>query len=246
MRLALLSDLHANLRALQACLADARRRGASDHAFLGDLVGYGAEPAQVVDTVRAMAGDGAIVLRGNHDDLAVAGATGASSGEAGARWTHSQLAPDQLDFLRNLPLDHRIGTALLVHASADAPASWPYVDSAPRARQCLDAADRPVVFCGHVHHQRLWYDGRRGDVMPFEPTTDAPVPLAPHRRWLATVGSVGQPRDGDTRAMYALWEPGPPARLAFCRVPYAHLDAAAAVRRAGLPPEYARRLEEGR
>lgn len=250
MRLALLSDLHANLLALQACLAHARAQGASRFAFLGDLVGYGAEPAQVLALVQQEAARGAIVLQGNHDLLAVQGTPGDTHGGAAAAWTHHQLDTAQRQWLASLPLTHRDGPALLVHASADNPAAWHYVDHPMRAVASLQAAcaDPGVryVFGGHVHHQRLFYAGRRGDLMPFDPSPGAPVPVGPHRQWLATVGSTGQPRDGDCRAMYALWEPPPVARLTFHRVPYDHLAAAQAIRRAGLPEHYARRLQEGR
>lgn len=250
MRLALLSDLHANLRAVQACLAHARAQGADRVAFLGDLVGYGAEPAEVVALVQQELARGGFALQGNHDALAVRGASGESAGAAGAAWTHAQLSVGQRAFLAGLPLHVVEGPALFVHASADAPAAWHYVDHPRRAAASLEAACAhpgvAYVFGGHVHHQRLFYAGRRGDLMAFDPSPGVPVPLGPHRRWLATVGSVGQPRDGDSRAMYALWEPPPVARLSFHRVPYDHLAAAAAIRRAGLPAQFADRLQEGR
>ncbi len=254
MRLALLSDLHANLRATQACLAHARAQGAGPVAFLGDLVGYGAEPAEVVDLVQAELAEGGFALQGNHDELAVRGVAAAgadaSAGAASAAWTHAQLTADQRAFLSALPLVHADGPALFVHASADAPAAWHYVDHPRRAAASLEAACAGpgvrYVFGGHVHHQRLFYAGRRGDLMAFDPVPGAPIPVGPHRRWLATVGSVGQPRDGDHRAMYALWEPTPVARLTFHRVAYDHQAAAAAIRRAGLPAQFADRLEEAR
>jgi predicted phosphodiesterase len=257
MRLALLSDIHANLRALQACLAHARAQGATHFAVLGDLVGYGAEPAAVVEAAMALAADGATVLQGNHDELAVRGQAAAltggalSYGEAGAAWTHEQLGSARRDYLAGLPLVATLGPLLLVHATADDPPAWHYADNAPRAARCLEAAStvhgRHCVFGGHVHEQRLWFDGRRGDPMPFTPTPGTPVALPRHRRWLATMGSVGQPRDGDPRAAYALWvDEGATPQLTFWRVPYDHIAAAEAVRRSGLPQEFARRLMEGR
>ena len=250
MKIALLSDVHANLRALEACLAHAAAQGAGRLAVLGDLVGYGAQPAEVVRRIRGLAGEGAIVLKGNHDECAVAPPAQARSlDQSGAAWTHEQLDQDALDFLSALPLTATIDTALLVHASADAPERWHYVDNERRAEASLDAAClmNPAlryVFCGHVHEQRLYFRGAGQGLMRFEPTPGVPIPVPPHRRWIATVGSVGQPRDGNTRAMYALFDTDR-AELTFHRVVYDHLAAAADIRAAGLPAWFAERLEAG-
>jgi diadenosine tetraphosphatase ApaH/serine/threonine PP2A family protein phosphatase len=246
--LALLSDLHANLHALRACLAHARAQGALRFAVLGDLVGYGAQPREVVDAVMALAREGAVVLRGNHDEAALAtpSALDANSSmqDASAGWTHGQLSAAQRDFLAALPVSARLDDALLVHASAHDPASWPYVDHPVAAERCLQAAAVTQVFCGHVHHQRLFYQGRGRGLLAFAPTPGIAVPLGSHRQWLATVGSVGQPRDGDPRAMYALFDAAR-RRLRFERVPYAHAAAGAAIRQAGLPAAFAERVERG-
>jgi diadenosine tetraphosphatase ApaH/serine/threonine PP2A family protein phosphatase len=101
------------------------------------------------------------------------------------------------------------------------------------------------VFGGHVHEQRLFFQGAGRGAMGFEPTAGVPIPLPRHRRWLATVGSVGQPRDGRRDAMYALFD-STSTRLVFLRVPYDHEAAARAIRQAGLPEFYAQRLALGR
>ena len=250
MRVALLSDLHANLRALDACLAHARAAGATGHAFLGDLVGYGPEPGAVVERVAALAAAGAPVVRGNHDEAALRAPLAQQTAEqVSAAWTHARLSPPQRAFLAGLPLTATLGDALLVHASAHEPSSWEYVDRPPLAQRCLRAAEvgwgRRQVFCGHVHEQQLYYRGADGRPHAFAPVPGVPVPLAAHRGWVALVGSVGQPRDGDPRAMYALLDLAQ-GRLAFHRVAYDHAGAAAAVRAAGLPEGFARRLERGR
>ncbi len=249
-KLALLSDLHANRQALEACLAHSRQAGATHIALLGDLVGYGGDPADVVSTAMGLAAEGATVLRGNHDEAALREPSRAETGEdLSAGWTHAQLTAPQREFLAGLPLTAQLDEVLLVHASADEPSQWHYVDNAARAERCLAAALTAPrvrhVFCGHVHHQRLYYSGRKQALMAFEPTPGVAVPLAAHRSWLATVGSVGQPRDGDPRAMYALFDAAQ-GRLTFHRVPYDHYAAAAAIRRAGLPDFFATRLEQGR
>jgi diadenosine tetraphosphatase ApaH/serine/threonine PP2A family protein phosphatase len=247
MKLALLSDLHANRHALQACLADARARAATQYAFLGDLVGYGGEPAAVLDTVMEMAAQGAWVVRGNHDDAALRPLANSDRADhAGAVWTASQLTPAQHEFLAGLPLALHREFMLLVHASACNPERWTYVEDSQRAADSLDmAGDASHVFGGHVHEQRLFFQGLVGKTMAFEPTVGVPVPVPRHRRWLATVGSVGQPRDGRSEAMYAFFDTDA-LTLAFLRVPYDYLAAASAIRAAGLPAANAVRLALGR
>ena len=250
MKIALLSDIHSNLRAFEACLAHARAAGVGRYAVLGDLVGYGAQPCEVVRRVRGLAEQGAIVLKGNHDAMVLDAQTPAQTlGEAGAAWTHAQLDASDRAYLAGLPLWAMEGPAYLVHASADAPDAWHYVDNQHRAAMSLDAAgaDPQVryVFGGHVHEQTLYFRTSTFKLMRFQPTPGVPIPLPPHRRWLATVGSVGQPRDGQTLAMYAIFDMDR-SELTFFRVAYDHLAAAADIRAAGLPEFFAQRLEQGR
>jgi diadenosine tetraphosphatase ApaH/serine/threonine PP2A family protein phosphatase len=250
MKLALLSDIHANLQALDACLQHAVQHGASRYALLGDLVGYGGDPVPVLERIMALAGDGAIVLQGNHDQMALnPPAQSDRLGEATSAWTHAQLTPAHRAFLAGLPLTARVDACLLVHASADAPEKWRYVDDERSAGASLAAATTDpgvrYVFGGHVHHQTLYYKGSGHGLMSFAPTSGVPIPTPAHRQWISTVGSVGQPRDGQPTAMYALFDLAH-ARLTFHRVPYDHMAAAAAVRHAGLPEFFAQRLEQGR
>jgi diadenosine tetraphosphatase ApaH/serine/threonine PP2A family protein phosphatase len=255
MKLALLSDIHSNRRALDACMEHARAQGAQRFAWLGDLVGYGADPGYVVQQAMALVADGHCVIGGNHDALAVnpprPGDKAASSVAAhGAGWTHDQLTPHEHAFLASRPLVAEVGGVLLVHASADAPERWRYVDNEAVAEQCLDAAtQRPGirhVFCGHVHKQTLYYRGTGRGLMRFAPQPGVAIPVAPRRQWVATIGSVGQPRDHDPRAMYALLDTEA-WLLRFERVPYDHAAAAAAIRATGAMPDYfAQRLEVGR
>jgi diadenosine tetraphosphatase ApaH/serine/threonine PP2A family protein phosphatase len=250
MKLALLSDIHANVQAFDACLEHARLAGCDRVALLGDLVGYGGDPVAVMERVTALADQGAVVLRGNHDALAVEPpAQSQQMGDATARWTHDQLSTAQRTFLAGCPLTATVGPCLLVHASADAPEKWRYVDDERSAAASLEAAllqpGIRYVFGGHVHHQTLYYKGSGRGLMPFQPTPGFAIPTPGHRQWIATIGSVGQPRDGRPTAMYALFDLEQ-ARLTFHRVPYDHAAAAASVRRAGLPEFFAKRIEEGR
>ena len=251
MKIALLSDLHANLPALDACLEHARAQGAEQFALLGDLVGYGADPGPVLDRVMQLVADGALCVRGNHDDAAVAPPPQAENlGDQSAQWTHPHLSAEQRAFLAGLPLTARMGPdALLVHASADGPERWHYVADSNAAERSMAAATQidpaiRYVFSGHVHEQALYFLTPTAKLMRFAPEPGVPVPVPTHRQWLGIVGSVGQPRDGDARAMYALFD-DTAKQITFYRVPYDHLAAAAAIRAAGLPGFYADRLEKG-
>jgi predicted phosphodiesterase len=247
MKIALLSDVHANLQALQACLQHAHSQGATQLAFLGDLVGYGGQPAAVLDVVMQLAAEGAWVIRGNHDTLAVQPpGTATTMDEVSAHWTHQHLSTDQRHYLQQLPLTLRDGNLLLVHASADAPQDWYYVDQPQRAALSLAAAGTEVryVMGGHVHQQTLFYRGTGRDLIDFKPTPGKAVPVSVRRQWLATVGSVGQPRDGRTDAMYTLFDRACQA-MTFYRVPYDYLAAAKAILATSLPEGFAQRLERG-
>ena len=246
MKLALFADIHSNLEALTACLAHAQGLGADRYAFLGDLVGYGADPVAVIDLIEQHAMTGAVVVLGNHD-AAVLGRhddTLNSNAQAAIAWTRAQLGARQREFLAGLPLTVRDGNVLFVHASAAAPEQWIYVTSLREAEDSMKVGDAGYIFCGHVHEQKLYYIGASGRPMPFRPVPGTPIPTGTHRRWLAIVGSAGQPRDHNNKACYALADLDR-ARLTFYRVPYDHGLAAQKIRAAGLPERVARRLERG-
>ena len=252
MKYALLSDIHSNLHALDACLAHAQTQGVERIALLGDLVSYGAFPSEVVARCQALQDEGAVVVRGNHEELVQThnvNTPNPSLGNQTAQWTHDQLSPAQRFWLETLPLTERVDEMFFVHASADAPERWRYVDDERIAALSLDAAcanpDVRYVFGGHVHQQSLYYRGTGRQLMAFKPTAGVPIPTPKHRRWIATVGSVGQPRDGNPRAMYAVFD-STAAKLTFHRVAYDHMAAARSIRQAGLPEFFAQRLETGR
>ena len=249
MKLALLSDIHSNLHALDACLAHARAQGAQRFAFLGDLVGYGAHPGAVLDRIMLLTEEGALVLKGNHDQGAVhPPVTPQTVGDQSAAWTHAQLTSAQRAWLDQLPMTLQVGSALLVHASVNEPALWRYVTDTRSAADSLDAAQEfsavRYVFGGHVHAQTLYYRGAESGLMPFRPQNGVAIPVPKHRHWLATVGSVGQPRDGNPQAMYTLFDPER-SQLTFHRVAYDNAGAAAAIRATALPEYFAQRLETG-
>ncbi len=249
MKLALLSDIHANLHALEACLTHAKTQGVQQFALLGDFVGYGGDPVAVVDRVMGLAEQGAWLVKGNHDEMSISPPSPIKNlGEISAPWTHAQLSQAQLAFLDALPLTQHRDTIFLVHASANEPAKWHYVYEKQAAADSLNAAlthpDVRYVFGGHVHRQKLYYRASNGKIMAFEPQAGVAMPVPGHRIWLATIGSVGQPRDANPLAMYALFDTQS-AQITFHRIPYDFQGAAAAIRRAGLPDFFAARLGLG-
>jgi diadenosine tetraphosphatase ApaH/serine/threonine PP2A family protein phosphatase len=246
MKIALLADVHANLEALTACLGHARAAGAERHAFLGDLVGYGADPAAVVEVIAGHAARGAIVVRGNHEQAVLDARASRMSRDAedAADWTRARLGAGHLAFLGALPLVARLGEAVFVHASAAAPEEFTYVRDAARAAESLEAAGATYVFSGHVHEPALYFTNAAGRVAAFTPTAGVPIRVPGHRRWLAIVGSAGQPRDGRPAACYGMADLER-RTLTFHRVPYDWGAAAAKIRAAGLPETLAWRLERG-
>jgi diadenosine tetraphosphatase ApaH/serine/threonine PP2A family protein phosphatase len=243
--IALLSDIHANIEALNACLKHAGENGAGRFAFLGDLVGYGADPQEVVAAVARHVAQGAIAVKGNHDEAIEtrAGYMNQSTKHS-IEWTRDTLSAEHKAFLSSLPLVTFEGATCFVHASAAAPARWDYVDTPDAARRSADAAQATHTFSGHVHEQALYFEGSKGKWSAFQPTPGNPVPVPGHRRWLALVGSVGQPRDGRPAAAYTLFD-AERERITFHRVPYDHLAAARKIRAAGLPETHAYRVEKG-
>jgi diadenosine tetraphosphatase ApaH/serine/threonine PP2A family protein phosphatase len=246
MKIALITDLHANREAVEAVLAHASDRGATRHAFLGDFVGYGADPGWVVDRVREFVSLGAVAVMGNHDAAVVMGSLPTMIPEARqvVEWTRAQLSGAQLDFLASLPMTAGGGDRLYVHANAYAPAEWGYVTGRTEAVRSLQATAARFTFCGHMHEPRLYHLTGTGKTGDFVPMAGTPIPLSMQRRWLAIPGSAGQPRDGNPAACYALFETDS-ATLTFHRVPYDVAAASAKIRLAGLPPRLADRLHHG-
>lgn len=248
MRIALLSDIHANRQAFEACLAAADAIGAQEFVVLGDIVGYGADPAWCVEQVQRLQDRGAVVIQGNHDAaVAAAGPELSMQSTAGqaVNWTRTQLDEAQRQWLGSLPLERTDEDRYYVHADASAPARWLYVEDQDDARTHFSACTARLSFCGHVHRPAL-YSQIPGDtrINRFAPSTDYPLPLLPRRNWLTVLGSVGQPRDGDPGAAWCLLDTTRD-ELRFLRTPY-DIDAAmAAIRAVGLPDSLAQRLAQG-
>ena len=239
MRVAVLSDIHANLPALDAVLADA---GDVDAIWqLGDVVGYGPDPDGVVDRLRSI---GAIGVRGNHDAAAVGG-TEIDWFNADARrameWTRSTIAPETRAWLAALPERRTTDGVELVHASPREPV-WEYVLSKDAARANLEVVNTPIGLHGHTHLPVAWVEDRhRIDLL--RPAAGESLELG-DRKALINPGSVGQPRDGDPMASYLVLDPGS-GRMTWHRVAYDVEAVQAAMRAVGLPASLAARLSVG-
>jgi diadenosine tetraphosphatase ApaH/serine/threonine PP2A family protein phosphatase len=245
-RIALLTDTHANLEALSACLEHARGREARQFVFLGDLVGYGADPGPVVNLVMAHVERGGVAVLGNHDLAVVRGPNEQMLPEAQTviHWTRRQLSDGQLEFLTRLPVTAEQDGRLYVHANAWAPARWEYITGVFDAGRSMRATPCRLTFCGHVHEPTLYHMTADGRVSEFVPVPGTGVPLGKRRHWLAIPGAAGQPRDGNPAACYALFDDASGVMTWF-RVAYDHESAARKIRAAGLPESFAARLQAG-
>jgi len=250
-RVLLLSDIHANIEALEACLASAPAYDVV--ANLGDIVGYGASPNEVIDRSRSL---GHIFVRGNHDKAA-AGLLNLEDfnplAAAAAVWTRDHLTPEHYQWLQELPhgpvILEGVPQAQLVHGSpADEDA---YVVSIGDALVPLLAVTTPLTFFGHTHLQGGFFangssaDGFRPEYRTVGQSESVALQLKSSTRYMINPGSVGQPRDGDWRAAYALFDTEAQV-VHFHRTPYNLKSAQERIFSANLPPRLATRLAAGR
>lgn len=240
MKIAILSDLHSNGDALDAVLLHARTEGAEEWWCLGDIVGYGAEPDKVVDLVREL---GAVTVAGNHD-WAASGLLSTRQfnkhAAFAAHWTAKNTSATNLAWLAGLPLVERRENARMVHATPSAPEEWNYCMRIEDALVELRSFDEMMCMIGHSHYAGVFEQD--GDDIRY--TRAAELRLRAGRRYLVNVGSVGQPRDGDPRAAYALYDTES-GLLRHVRVVYDVGAAQAKILAAGLPPFLASRLAAG-
>jgi diadenosine tetraphosphatase ApaH/serine/threonine PP2A family protein phosphatase len=244
--IALFADIHANRQAFAACLQQARSSGVERIVLLGDYVGYGADPEWTVRTVMDLVSRGAVAVRGNHDSAVGDHSEGLNiEAQIAMEWTRHQLGADERKFLEHLPLTRKDGDRLYVHSEASNPIAWKYVMGAADAARSIVATDAHLTFCGHVHRPALYTMSSAGRMSAFTPTSGEPIQLLSGRRWLAVVGSVGQPRDGNPSACYAQLDTDR-NELTFCRAAYDVEAAAERIRGQGLPAWLADRLSAGK
>lgn len=246
MRYLILSDIHANIDAFDAVLEHAS--GAWDRVLvLGDLVGYGAEPNAVVDRVKELAPEA--VIRGNHDKAACGIDDGSQFNHVArlaAIWTGSQLTPENLEYIRGLPMGPLQIDALTEICHGTPFDEDHYVFDGNDAALALRSASRPLCLFGHTHLPALFkvIEGTLEGVA-LDPDADNLIPLQRGGRYLVNVGSIGQPRDSDPRAGYGVLDDEARELRAF-RVPYPVERAQQRIVAAGLPASLANRLALGR
>ncbi|MFH1010772.1 MAG: metallophosphoesterase family protein [bacterium] len=222
MRIGFLSDIHGNVEALDVALAALQALRPERLYCLGDIVGYGANPNECIEKVRQTCQ--AVVL-GNHD-AALIGHTGIqyfnSYAQEAIVWTSKVITEENLAFLRGIPLALSLHGLLMVHATPRDPAHWDYIFSAREARRHFEVMEEPMAFIGHSHIPAEFSDEKTG-------------------RRIINIGSVGQPRDGDPRLCCGLFD-SEIGTFQCIREVYPVQDAAARIRRAGLPEFLAQRL----
>jgi len=250
MEVAILSDVHGNLEALTAVVEELERQCIRRVLFLGDAVGYGADPEPCLEILEKLAGR---FVAGNHDQAAAIEEESleyfSEEAAAGIRWTREALSPQGKDRLRRLPLDCLEGEMHLVHGSPHQPDRWHYVMAELDAEKGFAASDARVIFVGHSHVPAAFIEVecRRlftGVMRRVRAAQADSLRAEPRYRYIVNVGSVGQPRDGDPRACYATYDRESGA-CTLHRVAYDVERAAEKIKKAGLPPGLAERLQHG-
>jgi predicted phosphodiesterase len=247
MRYLVLTDIHANLEALDTCLMHARTRGYDDALVLGDLVGYGADPNAVVERVRAL--KPLALVRGNHDKVAcgLEQAEGFNAvARSAAKWTLDVLIPEYRNWLAALPQGPANVDDLVEICHGSPFDEDAYIFDELDAVRALKTAVRPLCLFGHTHYP-VTFELSEGSFESFGPSAsaEAELTLKTGAQYLVNPGSIGQPRDGDPRAAYAIVDTAQ-RKVELYRLKYPVEEAQAKVIRAGLPEVLAQRLAVGR
>lgn len=232
MRIAIISDIHSNLEALNSAFEAIDAQHADDIICLGDIVGYGASPNECVSLVRSRC---SMILQGNHDaaavDLSVANQFTLNA-QLSAIWTFGTLLPENKDFLRSLPQMKPRGDILFSHASPFEPEEWHYVISEFDTREAFQAFTERICFIGHSHIPVIFSE--LGKVYT----------ISELGRFIVNVGSIGQPRDANPNLSFGIFDTEPWSYQNM-RVKYDVDAAAEKIRKAGLPRALAERLYQG-
>lgn len=241
MRYAIFSDIHANLEALEAAAAHAQDRAVGEWVVLGDSVGYGANPNECLEWVLGHAGK---TVNGNHEMALLQPSLRAAfnpAARAAIEWTASAIDGTLLERVRGLPYVASAEDAVFVHGSLDAPAAFRYLFSFDDALGTFAAMKTAVCFVGHTHVPGCFCESQRSArrLLP------GLLALKPGERTILNPGSVGQPRDGDPRLAYGIYDSAQ-RTFEILRLPYDNIKAAEKIRKAGLPRFLADRLAAGK
>lgn len=247
MRYLVLTDIHANLEALETCLADARARGYDEVLVLGDVVGYGADPNRVIDVVQEL--KPVAIVRGNHDKIAC-GFEQADSfnvvARAAARWTLDALTPERRDWLAALPQGPTSVDDLIEICHGSPFDEDAYIFDELDAIRALKTSSRPLCLFGHTHYPVAFcLTDKEVEASGPSAGRETRLALEDGSKYLVNPGAVGQPRDGDPRAAYAIADTDR-RRVELFRLDYPVEEAQAKVIKAGLPDVLAQRLALGR
>lgn len=240
MRIALFGDIHANLEALQAVLKDAAGQGVTQYVCLGDIVGYNADPIACLDVVREL---DCPTVKGNHDEVASGSHSLENMNPTAAtalQWTREQLDDDRRLWLARLRMVRQVADFTVVHSTLDQPAGWNYVTNRFDAMANFSYQFTRVCFHGHTHVPRVYLKTDRVSEVPAES-----VEIENAAKYFINIGSVGQPRDGDWRACYVIYDLDHKLAV-FRRVEYDLEKAQRKILAAGLPESLAERIAEGR
>ncbi len=240
MKFAIIADIHANLEALEAVLADAQAQKVTHYACLGDVVGYNANPKECLDIIRAM---GMPCVKGNHDEYCSTDSPLDGFNPAAAHaveWTRRQLTPEDRQWLRDLKYLRLVTSFSIVHATLDAPQRWGYVFDKLAAAASLTYQNTSVCFFGHTHVPVAFVRDsvvRGGSYSKFK--------VEPGKKYFVNVGSVGQSRDGVAKATYVIYDLDTQT-IELRRLDYDMAKTQAKILAAGLPKRLAERLALGR
>ncbi len=240
MRFAIFSDIHANLEALEAVLADARQRKCTHFVCLGDVVGYNANPHECLERVREL---DCPTVKGNHDEQASISRFPTDFNQLAERaikWTRDKLTEKDKQWLRDLPFQKQVRDFTIVHATLDTPEQWGYVFNNLDAAASFTYQHTTICFFGHTHVPMVFIrdEGVRRELIDH-------VRIEPTKKYFINVGSVGQPRDGNWRAAYCVYDVENNL-VQQIRVKYDLATAQKKVIEAGLPRPLAERLAMGR
>lgn len=240
MRFAILSDIHANLEALNAVLADAQAQACTHYVCLGDVVGYNANPSECVKIIQELE---CPVVKGNHDEQAsiIASIEGFNElAEEAIDWTRNQLSADDKAWLADLRLTRQVRDFTIVHATLDTPGQWDYVFDDLDAAASFTYQHTALCFFGHTHWPTAFV--RDDNVRRI---AVGQIVLSPGKKYFINPGSIGQPRDRDWRAAYCIYHPDTQV-VEQRRIKYDIATAQKKIRQAGLPDRLADRLAMGR
>ena len=240
MRFAILSDLHANLEATEAVLSDATDKECTEFVCLGDLVGYNANPHECVEIVRALE---CPVVKGNHDEQAALTESSRDFNELAEQaisWTRANLTDDDKRWLSELRMTRQVRDFTIVHATLDTPSEWGYVFNNLDAVASFTYQHTTICFFGHTHVAGAFV---RDDGVKRVKAEQ--LMIEPGKKYFINTGSVGQPRDGDPRAAYCIYDTEKNI-VEQRRLKYDLPTAQRKIIQAGLPRLLAERLELGR